>query len=99
MFLPETTSLCPGDNFFVPLAPQRQLGRFDVCQASQHLKPGAGDATDVRERRPGAHEGVENGGPSSNGLIAEAGLPGQLGRGTTSRRQDDDQDRKQPAPG
>ena len=38
MFLPETTSLCPGDNFFVPLAPQRQLGRFDVCQASQHLK-------------------------------------------------------------
>ena len=42
---------------------------------------------------------VENGGPSSNGLIAEAGLPGQLGRGTTSRRQDDDQDRKQPAPG
>ena len=42
---------------------------------------------------------VENGGPSSNGLIAEAGLPGQLGRGTTSWRQDDDQDRKQPAPG
>ena len=61
--------------------------------------PGVADLREVPSSAPGDPEKLENGGPSSNGLIAEAGLPGQLGRGTTSRRQDDDQDRKQPAPG
>ena len=85
MFLLETTSLCPGDNFFVPTGSQRQLRRFDVCQARSHLNTISGHPA-----RQNLCKLRLTAAPPSGGLFADkndvrggagagAGLPAQLG--------------------